>query len=244
MTAAQAAAEIGLWCRLRCILACTSFSATKGVLIAGLLALIAGVTAYCAGVQQAKATRESATKQIEAVTDERTKADAAAAEAVRREILEFSKVIIEALCICGHIKSGAVTMPRKNAYSIMSNPDPIVYKAIADRISRMPYDPQLIVSFYARLAYIQQTIQVIVVGGPGDDILATEAEKVAENLITTCKLARVIISYVPSESINEQVTEITLAQIDTALESAKRSFPRLFMPRCARKQSDGDGDFP
>ncbi|HEY3908907.1 MAG TPA: hypothetical protein VGM07_03350 [Stellaceae bacterium] len=217
------------------------FFRDQGSVIAGLLALLAGGFAYCAGVKQAKETRESADKQIAAMTAERTNADAAASEAVRREILEFSKIVREALCICECIRSGALKMSRKNAYSIMSNPDPIVYKAIADRISRMPYDPQLVVSFYAHLAYTQQTIQIIVVGAPGDDIPAMEVEKVAENLITTCKLARVIISNVPSVSIDEQVTEITLAQIDTALESAKRSFPKLFMPRCARKQSEGDG---
>jgi hypothetical protein len=77
-----------------------------GSLIGGGFAIIAGVVAYWAGVIQANATRESADKQIATDATKRTEADAAAAEAIRREIIECSKVVIEALRICEPLVSG------------------------------------------------------------------------------------------------------------------------------------------
>jgi hypothetical protein len=73
----------------------------------------------------------------------------------------------------------------------MMNPDPIVYRAVADRIGRLPYDPQFVVSFYMRMVYIQQTIEIIVVGNPDDDsapVPEEEAETLAKNLMMTCQL--------------------------------------------------------
>jgi hypothetical protein len=209
-----------------------------GSLIGGGFAIIAGVLAYRAGVIQANATRVSADKQIAAAATERANADAAAAEAIRREIIECTKVVIEALRICECMKSGHLEIMRRNAHSIMMNPDPIVYRAVADRIGRLPYDPQFVVSFYMRMVYIQQTIEIIVVGNPGDDgapVPGEEAETLAKSLIMTCQLARAIISHVPSPSLVEEVSQITLGQIDAALESAKQSFPKLFRKRTRAK---------
>jgi shikimate 5-dehydrogenase len=69
-------------------------------------------------------------------------------DAVRREIVEFTKMLIEALKICELIKSG-LTVSRKNSHSILINAEPIIYKAVADRISLL-HHPQLVVSFYGR----------------------------------------------------------------------------------------------
>jgi hypothetical protein len=69
-------------------------------IIAGAAAMLGGWIAYRAGMIQAKATRESANQQIAAAAVEIKNADAAAADAIRREIIELSEVAIEALRIC------------------------------------------------------------------------------------------------------------------------------------------------
>jgi hypothetical protein len=79
------------------------------------------------------------------------------------------------------------------------------------------------------MVYIQQTIQIIVIGSRNDDsapIPSEEAEILANNLIITCRLARGIIAHDPSPRL-KKVAEITVGQIDQTLESAKQSFPEL-----------------
>jgi len=147
-------------------------------------------------------------------------------DAIRREIIEFNEMVISALSICEQIKSGGVSIMRKDAHNIMRNLDPIIYKAVADRIGLLPH-PQFVVKFYARLVEIQQLIEVIAVG-PGDDsalVPGEEATTLANSLIITIRLAQSIISQVADPSLDEQVHRISLAHIDTALESAKRTFP-------------------
>jgi hypothetical protein len=200
------------------------FFRDQGSIIAGALALIAGGIAYLAGHVQATATRQAAEMQVAARDAEIKSADAAAANAIGREIIECSKVVIEALRICECIKVGEVEIIRKNAHSIMINPDPIVYRAVAGRIDHLPYDPQLVVSFYMRMVYVQESIEIIVVGSPGDDsapVPGEEAETIAKNLKVVCQLARAIISHVPGPIADKQV-----AHIDAALERAERTFPQ------------------
>ena len=148
--------------------------------------------------------------------------------AIRREIIECCKIVMSALSICEHIKSGDVEIKKKNAHLIMVPLDPIVYRAIADRVGLLPYS-QNVVSFYMRMVEIQQTIQVIVIEGPSNDsdpVSAADAEPIAQSLLLACQLARTIISHVPGPSLDEQVSQITLAQIDAAVESATQSFPK------------------
>jgi hypothetical protein len=150
-----------------------------------------------------------------------------ASNAVRREIIGFSELVMSALRICECIKSGDVHVIRKTAQSIMTPPDPIVYRAVADRIGLLS-DAQGMVSFYMRMVEIQQAVQIIVAGSLGDDsalVPGEEAETIAKSLIIACRLARAIISHVPGRGLDEQVSQITLAHIDAALESARRSFP-------------------
>jgi hypothetical protein len=131
---------------MHCVL--YEFFRDQGSIIAGVLALIAGVIAYRAGRTQATETRKAAKTQIEAREAEIKSADAATADAICREIIECSKVVIEELRTCECIKSGDVTMMRKNAHSIMMNPDPIVYRSVTGRIDHLTYDAQFVVSFY------------------------------------------------------------------------------------------------
>jgi hypothetical protein len=101
-----------------------------------------------------------------------------------------------------------------------------IYKSMADRVSLLPF-PHQAIAFYIRLVEVQAAIQMIV-DSPGDDdapIPAALAETIAESLITACQLAGAIMSYVPGPDLDEQVSQIELANIQAALEQAKRCFP-------------------
>jgi hypothetical protein len=117
-------------------------------------------------------------------------------------------------------------MVRKNAHTIFSVLDPIIYQSVADRIELLRY-PRLVVKFYMRLIEIQQVIEVTAVGPGGDNapVPAGEAETLANSLIITIRLAQAIISQLPDPSLDERVPGIALEHINAALESAKRTFP-------------------
>ena len=194
-------------------------------IIAGAAAIFGGWMAYRAGVKQAQATRESADNQIAATAAEIKNSDSAAADAIRREVIEFSKFISGNLEICGHINAGT-QVPRHDLPSIMKTGiDPVVYPAIADRIGRIPF-PQQVVSFYTRIAEAQAIIETVA-HGPAHDTPVTPAlaQTISESLITALQLARAIVGHVPDPNLEKQLVEITLRNIDAALEAARRNFP-------------------
>jgi hypothetical protein len=147
------------------------------------------------------------------------------ARAIRREIIVLSEILMSHLRILEAIKAGEVTIMRGNLRSTIMNPDPTIYKAVADRIGLLPYP---VVQFYMRLLEIQNAVQIAAVGPGGENVIVPggEAETIAKSLIIACRLARAIITHVPDPSLDdERVSQITLEHIDAALESAKRSFP-------------------
>ena len=105
--------------------------------------------------------------------------------------------------------------------SAISNPEPTIYKAVADRIGLLPYP---VVQFYMRMVEIQNAVQIAVVG-PGDELPGGEAETIAKSVIIVCRLARAIISHAPGRSLDEEISKITLVHIDEALKKSKQSFP-------------------
>lgn len=194
-------------------------------LIAGTAAIIGGWIAYRAGVIQAKATRESANQQIAAAAAEIKNSDSAAADAVRRKVIEFSKFISGNLEIVNHINAGT-QVPGRDLPSIMKiGIDPAVYPAIADRIGRIPF-PQQVVAFYTRIAEAQAMIQ-IVAKGPTHDVPVTPAlaQTIADSLITALQLAKAIVEHVPNSNLSELIIEATRRNIDDALAAARRNFP-------------------
>ena len=194
-------------------------------IIAGAAAILGGWIAYRAGVIQAKATRDASDKQIAAVAAEIKNSDTAATDAIRREVIEFSKFISGNLEICGHINAGT-QVPRRDLPSIMKTGiEPVVYPAIADRIGRIPF-PQQVVSFYTRIAEAQAIIE-IVAKGPGHDTPVTPAlaQSLADSLITALQLAKAIVEHVPNPNLDEKVIDITRRNIDEALATAQQNFP-------------------
>jgi hypothetical protein len=144
--------------------------------------------------------------------------------AIRREVIVLSEILISHLQILAAIKSGAVTITRNKLRSAIMNPDPTIYKAVADRIGLLPYP---VVQFYMRLLEIQNAIQIAVVGPGGENVAVPggEAQTIAKSVAIACQLARLIISHGPN--VDEEISRITLVHIDEALERAKQSFPEL-----------------
>jgi hypothetical protein len=203
-------------------------------LITGVFALIAGAVAFCGSIRAANIQARAGHKQTQANFELSRQRDAALrseeinniSNAIRREIIVFSEILINQLRILEVIKSNKITVMRKNIHSVIMNPDPIIYKAVANRIGMLPYP---VVQFYMRMVEIQDAVQIIFVGPDGENasVPGAEAETMAKSVIIACRLARAIISHASGPSVDEEISRITLAHIDEALERAKQSFPKL-----------------
>ena len=153
------------------------------------------------------------------ISQQRQEEERRVTEAIRREIIEFSKFITAALDCCGYIKYVKMGVPKKNAHSIMIPIDPIIYKSIADRISLLPY-PQQVVAFYIRVVEVQALIQMII-ESPGDEnasIPSSWADTIAESLITACQLAVAIIGHVSSKNLDEHISKIAIENLKNCLK--------------------------
>jgi hypothetical protein len=146
--------------------------------------------------------------------------------AVTKEIIVFTKIIIESLKICRSIKAGRIVVQKKNANSLMTYAEPIIYKGVADRIGLYPHG-QAVVEFYTRVILVQAALQVIV-NGPDDDaepVTAANAETIAKPLIIACQCAKIILnSHVPRYDADKQTAKAIVAQIEATLQSAKECF--------------------
>jgi hypothetical protein len=149
-----------------------------------------------------------------------------ASDAIRREVIEMNELVIQSLKICEQIKLGNISMVRKDAPTIMERVDPIVYKAVADRIGLVPH-PHLTVKFYMRLVEIQQSQRIIAVGPGGENapIPIEEIKTLAKSFIIACRFAQAIISHEYDEGADDRALPVFIEHIETALESAKRTFP-------------------
>jgi hypothetical protein len=116
---------------------------------------------------------------------------------IHREVIVLSEILISHLTILAAIKSGAVTITRNNLQSAIMNPEPTIFKAVADRIGLLPYP---VVQFYMRLLEIQSAVQIAVVGPGGENVVIQggEAQTIAKSVTIACQLARTIISHGPN----------------------------------------------
>jgi len=119
-----------------------------------------------------------------------------------------------------------VQIPYKVASSIMMPPEFIVYRAVSDRIARLPC-PQRIVSFYYRVMEAQLAISKLgEIGAEAEPLGPTvHVATIAEILITACQLANGIITNAPYADLDAQITATTLKDIRDALDKAKVAFP-------------------
>jgi hypothetical protein len=105
-------------------------------------------------------------------------------------------------------------------------PEPVVFKATADRISRLPYG-SLFVSFHSRIAEAVQMATILAVAGPVTQAGVTPPERllderIAKDLATAwldvCNIARTILRRDKSApQLADASIAATLAELDATL---------------------------
>ena len=127
--------------------------------------------------------------------------------------------------------AGPFAVPRSDLPRWMVMPKSMIYAAVADKVARLPY-PHIVVSFYTRLSEAEVIVNGIAVArrlNPPElppHVTPQEAEAIVEVWITASELARVIIDGgTPLTELDRGVKEMTIAAIDSGLESARGSFP-------------------
>jgi hypothetical protein len=73
--------------------------------------------------------------------------------ALVREVIEFSRLVVGHLETCENIRAGIIALPVPKLTKAMQMPSPIIYPAVADKVGLLP-SPQNVVAFYARIVEI------------------------------------------------------------------------------------------
>ena len=165
-----------------------------------------------------------------AITGQRNEDSKKVRAAVRTEVITYAKYVISTLEICEQIaKDKRVLMSQATSIgSILV--EPVVYNAVADRVALLRR-PQETVEFYMRITETKSNLQAIAVLGaslspPHQPMAKSQAEDVADSLITALQLARIIIAdQDPVVSLGSMVQTISLREIDAAMARAQRTFP-------------------
>jgi len=79
--------------------------------------------------------------------------------ALRAEVAEFCRLALGLLRVSQKIEAGTVKIPMQDLPPLMTLPEAVVYRATADRISRLEYGP-LLVTFHARISEAAAAAQI------------------------------------------------------------------------------------
>lgn len=157
--------------------------------------------------------------------------------AVLAEIAELCKFPIGQLGACFLIQQGALDAPKSSLPALMHTPEPIIFPAVADRVSRLP-SATLVVSFYSRLSETRGVIEIVVLAPPVVQLIPPAVEKLAsyhiqglaDLLVSQCQVAKMILESIDADGIKE--TPLVRARrlhmlkmIDAQLASAREIFP-------------------
>jgi hypothetical protein len=206
----------------------TDWLGFTGSVIGALVALIAAGVAWFAVQGQIGAQRlEAEQKRIDDVVNVRA--------AVRTEVTTYSKYVIGTLEICEQIATKGLSIPMAEATYIGKNLiDPVIYNAVADRVALLTR-PQATVEFYMRIAEAKSNLLVMQARASGltqaqsamTKVQPSNAEVVADSLITALQLAHAIISEeVPNATVfDKTVQKVALAEIAKSVASAQSAFP-------------------
>jgi hypothetical protein len=150
-------------------------------------------------------------------------------KAVLAEMAVIVKYVIGHLNLCEMIVSG-FHLPKTELRTALLTPEPIVYRAVADKISRLPR-PIQVINFYTRMAEVDGIVTVII-NSPtiGSTIDPEHIHGLADLLITQCHDAQAILkNATPDETAESVIAERlrlqTIAAIEQQLQQAKLSFP-------------------
>jgi hypothetical protein len=130
--------------------------------------------------------------------------------AVLAEIAELCKFPIGQLGACFVIQGGGLDAPKSSLPALMHTPEPIVFPAVADRVSRLP-SATLVVSFYSRLSETRGLIEIIVlapsvaqpIDPAGEKLASYHIQGLADLLISQCQVAKMILETVDADGIKE-----------------------------------------
>jgi hypothetical protein len=170
-----------------------------------------------------------------AITGQRNEDMAKVRAAVRTEVTTYSKYVIGALDTCKEIATQVKKIPTVNAEYVSKHlVDPVIYPAVADRVGLLR-SPQATIEFYMRLAEAKSNLAALKQRDAGltpnqaamVSIQPSEAEVVADSLITALQMAkRIVADNDPTRTeLDLLVQKVMLREIDAALVSAKTTFP-------------------
>lgn len=162
-----------------------------------------------------------------ALSSQRKEETIKVATAVRTEVSSLTTYIIGAVAICQDIATGKRKVPRTDAAYILRKlfAEPVVYKAVADRIGLLPH-PNATAQFYLRISEAKAMVESLQIPSVAQEHVTTEnAATIADCLITALQLAHGILSSDGDPRLAEWVDREMIGQIDECLKSAKASFP-------------------
>ena len=152
---------------------------------------------------------------------------------LRMEAAEFGRQALGRLQICEEILAKQMRIPMSDLLAMMPMPEAVVYKATADRISRLPYGA-LFVAFHARIAEAVSIAAMTAakktpqesVGRPMPAMIMMVDEGTARILLTAwfdvCEIARSILRPAhDSDQIAKRVEHESLADLDAAHERVR-----------------------
>ena len=166
--------------------------------------------------------------------DEAEKVEAA----LRTEVSEFGRLAVGALAPCESVITGEYKIPLRDLPALVAMPDPVVYRATADRISRLPYG-SLLVTFHARIAESVQMATILAVtarpvinpGGPPTEPLLDDAKArtLATGWLDICNIAQTILrKKAGAEELVDAAIAATLTEVD---ETLKRVGPMVALQK-------------
>lgn len=183
-------------------------------------------------------------------SDEANKVEAA----LRVEVSELARLAYGQLGVCELVLTDGYEVPLRDLPTLMSMPDAVVFKATADRISRLAYG-QLIVVLHARIAEALQMVRIYAATGapslplgPGRlaDVHAImesrrlldkeKAKTLATAWFDVCEVARSILTRDPS---GFEIAEASIAEVLRDLEAARTRVAPLIAQESQRLANSG-----
>lgn len=164
--------------------------------------------------------------------------------AITSEVAELCKAPMGQLGACFLIQSGAMRVPTSHIKYLFNTPVPVIFPAVADRISRLPR-PTLVVTFYMQLAETRGMVDLLAnTGNPQEQTEFGMVREIADLLISQCQLAHLILSSAAAGPDEDPLLaakrRVMVVQLENQLNEARRLFPDApsFTDQLAAQQSN------
>jgi len=160
-------------------------------------------------------------------------------ESLQAEVAEFARLAVGPLAILTpQVARKGPPMPLEDIPEITDLPEPVVFKAAADRLSRLSYGP-LLVTFYVRIAEAKQMAKLLGLRIPishrGSGILPLgpqEAKMLTTAWYDICVIARIILRSEPSA---RQLVEAGRAESLRSLDESIGQAEAVLNPDAGKK---------